>query len=160
MIEWILALFLLLAGTPTDGKASVFGGVTDKHRGKKTYCYSPARKVTATDWGVATRYAPDGSRGKCGEPILIINPRTGLWTIAPRIGAGPYGAIVDKLPDWYKGPARQHKDGRWWYVKKYRRWPGRWIGVADLTRPVAKAIGHRGGKERVILYRLPDWGKR
>jgi hypothetical protein len=39
-------------------------------------------------------------------------------------------------------------------LKKRRSDPGRWIGVADLTRPVAKAIGHRGGKERVLLRRF------
>jgi hypothetical protein len=132
VIDWIFAVLLLSFGDPIEGKASVFGGADDKHRGGETYCFKPPRRVRADDWGLATR------QGKCGDLYLVVNPRTGGWAVVPRIDAGPYGA----------------KHNGTWVLKKRRSDPGRWIGVADLTRPVAKAIGHRGGKERVLLRRF------
>ena len=143
MIEILFTLFALAAGAqPEHGIASVFGGSSDKHRGGKAPCLSPPRRVRANDWGVARRH------GACGDVFAVVNPRTGRIAIVPLIDFGPWGG--------------RQEDGTW-ALKKRRSDPGRWIGIADLTRPVAAAIGHRGGKERVVLvpiYRNPAGRRR
>lgn len=111
------------------GIASVFAHRGDALVGGVSRCLG--RVPNATDWGLATR------TGECGDLYVVTNLRTGLSVVAPRIDAGPYGALVDGV----------------WTIKKNRRDPGTWRGIADLTPAVAAAIGSDGW-ERIQLEKL------
>jgi hypothetical protein len=129
----VLLLTSALSGNPPQRcVASVFGGADDAHRGGPSRCLRPMRPVGADDVGVAHRTLP------CGARLLLLSPRTGRWTTAAVVDHGPYGAL----------------DAGSWVVKRRRRDPGRWVGCLDLTRPVARRLGHRGGKEPIVWVPL------
>lgn len=113
-----------------SGKVTRFGYAGDAHAGGVSRCLG--RKVQPTDWGVATR------TGKCGQLFRIRNHRTGRIVIAPRINAGPYGAMHDGA----------------WVVKKRASDPGVWRGVLDATPPVFEALGAKSF-DRVTVEVLP-----
>ena len=107
-----LLLLLPLAG---DGGgevciASVFASKGDKWAGGVAPYLK--RKVRPSDWGVAHRTLPLGSK------VKVINLRTKRSTIARVIDRGPYGAI-------YRGK---------WRVKKRKTDPGVWRGDEPCRR--------------------------
>lgn len=125
----LLLLAMTFGGEPEKCVASNFGGAADKHRGGKTPCLRPMRRVRIDDHGIAHRTL------KCGTRVLVVNPRTGDYSVTRVIDHGPYGAV---------------HEGRW-LVKKKRRDPGRWRGCADLTRPVALELGHNGFEPVIVV---------
>lgn len=141
MIAW-LALVLSIAGgaVPSRGLASYFGGRDDAHRGGPAACWRNGERVGADAWGVAHRSLP------CGRLVAIILPRNGRAVIAPVIDRGPYGTIND-AGAWEVAP--KHADGR-----RRPRAGYRYRGILDMTRPVSRALGHRG-LETVIAVPLP-----
>jgi hypothetical protein len=119
-VRALAALVLLVAqvaeARPLTGKVTRFGYAGDAHAGGVSRCLG--RKVLPTDWGVATR------TGKCGQLFRIRNHRTGRVVIAPRINAGPYGAMHDGA----------------WVVKRRASDPGTWRGILDATPLVFLAL--------------------
>jgi hypothetical protein len=113
----LLAMLLLAAPAQAEtGRITRFGGASDKWRGGKSPCLG--RRIEATDWGVATR------TGRCGQLYRITNHRTGRVVVAPRITAGPYGAMHDGA----------------WVVKRRASDPGTWRGILDATPLVFLAL--------------------
>ena len=122
------------------GIATVFGGRKDKWRGGRSSCIIPRRRITRYHWGIAHRYWP------CGTVVVICNQRTNRCTVARVIDHGPYP--IERCPG---KKARALKGKR-------RRRPGCRVqraGIADLTFPVARSIGHNG-KEKVTLWRITE----
>ncbi len=134
--------------------ATQFAHKGDKWAGEKFFC--TRRKVSHRQFGIAHRTLP------CGTMVLITNIRTGRSVRAPVIDRGPYWVVPTKcsrdnsgFPShkcWAKGRAK---------VRRYLN-PASGItfaSCADLTPPVARAIG-LNGKEPVIVYVLPKKKKR
>lgn len=132
MIALLLSLLLDFVGPPQTCVASVFGYAGDRWDGGVSRCLG--RRVRPDDWGIAMRGVP------CGTPVIIWLPRTGRAVVAPIIDAGPFGAI---------------HEGRW-VLKRRKSDPGTYRGCADLTPPVARALGH-SWLERVRIATTRRW---
>lgn len=141
MLELILALLL---GSPEVCNSTTFGTPGDKWVGGKALLLK--RRVNQTDIGVAHR------THKLGSYVVIRNERNGRYAVAPVIDRGPYGALAACHLVKDKKEAVPRK-GKCWYVKKKRRWPGRWRGCLDLTPALGKQLGHDGW-DRVSVWRL------
>lgn len=149
-MTYLLALFLMLSTPPTArGFLTQFGGPTDRHLGGNALC--TGKRVQHSTWGIATRW------GKCGDLFILRNPKNGRWVIAPRIDAGPWRAI----PRWCLRGRRNRfrttmKCRRHYGVTMVRLRRGHTYArnVADATRTVMRALGHRGGVGAVQMWRL------
>lgn len=121
----------------------------DKWAGERFAC--TRGKVNHRKFGIAHRTLP------CGTMVLITNIRTGRSVRAPVIDRGPYWVVPRKcsrddrgFPShacWRRGRALVRS-----VIKPTSRIT--FASCADLTPPVARAIG-LNGKEPVIVYALP-----
>jgi hypothetical protein len=124
--------------------ATQFAYKGDKWAGTNFHCLK--RKVDDQTPGIAMRFV------RCGTEVRICRMRKTkegktLCTVVPVVDHGPYGAVLpkgSKCPKQAKGYCKLRKDGRLWYVKRHRDWPGEWVGCVDLTPPTARAIQHNG----------------
>lgn len=137
-MSFIFPLLVMLLSPPTaSGYASEFGGLHDKHAGGNALCLG--RRTLTTDWGIATR------RGKCGDLFILQNPRNGRWVIVPRIDSGPWRAFPRKCKPKTIGQEVGHcraRHGRTMVRLRKGYTYGR--NVADATKRVMRALGHRG----------------
>lgn len=151
----IAILFLLpdyAIGQPTSGEytetciSTQFASKNDALKGGATPYLMKIRPedpyVRPTDVGVAHRTLPFGTT------VEISLARTGKTTRAIVLDRGPFGRL-DEDGNWYNGAKfyRRHKGGK---IPS-----DGWVGCADLTPPVVKALGHNG-KETVTL-RVVEW---
>ena len=156
VIAAVLSMLLGFNGEPKDRKtescmSTTFGGPGDKWAGQKYHCLNIPTKTKGVR-GVAHRWLP------CDTEVTITNRRTGLTTTAPVIDHGPYGAL---LPKGAKCPSQAdgrcvERDGRLWYVKRKKAWPGEYRGCLDITKKVADEIDHDGWEMIDITYKLPS----
>lgn len=117
-MTWLHFLLLLLHAHTCV--ASEFGWKSDPLRGGPAACLR--RPLRPGELGVAHRFLP------CGARVLVLNPRTWEFVVAPVVDHGPYGAM---------------SDGEW-VIKRHREDPGEWRGCLDLSRGAAGAIEHDG----------------
>ena len=148
----LLLTIAIMLTTPPDqsGYATRFGpgpsGKPDPHAGGKALCLR--RRLTNTDWGVATR------RGKCGDLFLLRNPRNGKWVIAPRVDSGPWRAYPRRCyRDCLRTSMARHprffceiecRFGEGKTMVGLRRGYTYGRNALDATYPVMKALGVRG----------------
>lgn len=101
------------------GKATRFAYPGDRLDGDKMRCLG--RRLHDGEQGIAHRTLP------CGTMVRVTNLRTGRSVVAPVVDRGPWGAMLDGA----------------WVVKRRRRDPGVWRGIADLAPATVEALGHR-----------------
>lgn len=114
----------LLTGVAHDaeaetGKATRFAYVGDRQDGDTMRCLG--RRLYDGEQGIAHRTLP------CGTLVRVTNLRTGRSVVAPVVDRGPWGAMLDGA----------------WVVKRRRRDPGVWRGIADLAPATVAALQHR-----------------
>lgn len=134
-----------------SGISTTFGGPKDNWAGEKYFCLGIPTKIKGVR-GVAHRWLP------CHTEVTITNRRTGLTTTAPVIDRGPYGALLPKgakCPKVAEGGCRV-KNGRLWYVKRKKHWPGEYRGCLDITHKVADEIDHDGWDMVDITWVMPS----
>lgn len=90
-------------------------------------------KYTSADPLIAHRTLP------CGTRVLLAHEHG--WAAAVVGGRGPYGAYGYRRRGGYRCRARGQKG---WCVKKKKKDPGVWRGIADMTPPVLRALRHSG----------------
>lgn len=134
---------------PVACLATQYAHPGDKWAGDKFYCTNT--RVDHRKWGIAHRTLP------CGTMVLITNIRNGKSVRAPVIDRGPYWIVPTKCSrDDYGFPSHACWNRGRAKVSRYLD-PASGItfaSCADLTPPVARAIG-LNGKEPVIVYVLP-----
>jgi len=140
-----LALHFLLAifgSSSVSGRATVYwpgDGMCGTHR-------ADGRRFRSTDGHIAHRWIP------LGTPGLLCSTRTGRCVLTYVGDRGPFGQIR---------PCSETTKGRKirWRRRCYR-WRGltrlvrgwEWRGAFDLTRRVARSIGHRPFDQVVFFY--------
>jgi hypothetical protein len=137
----------LLGYHPVHGRATVYYP-RDGHSG---FHRADGRPFTRQDHHIAHRTLPLGTTG------YLCSVRTSRCVLASVQDRGPFGAkrsCKGRTP----AKARLIKYGRtcFYWQAQIRLKPG-WArrGEFDLTRPVAKAIGHRPFDPVVFFHRLP-----
>lgn len=110
------------------------------------------KPFTKTDDHVAHRTLPLGTRG------ILCSLRTRRCTLTAVRDRGPYGAIRSCRGAPPLKPAklaRWSKTCFWWQAQVRLQSGWRRRGEFDLTRPVAKAIGHRPFDKVIFFYQRP-----
>lgn len=129
-----------------SGRATVYYP-GDGHCGSER---ADGKRFRPTDAHIAHRSLPLGTRGR------LCSLRTGRCIETVVRDRGPFGA---KRPCRAGPPAGRARLARWgrvcyWWQMQIKLQPG-WErrGEFDLTRPVARAIGHRAFDRVVFFYR-------
>jgi hypothetical protein len=140
-----LVFLCWLTGCPSQqGVASVYWP-GDGHCGTVK---ADGREFDKTDFHLASRTLP------LHERVLVCNKDNGVCVEAPVKDRGPYGFCrprkgVAKIADTRQCPAGYSYKVQVLYSSKRR---GYYRGIADLTRPLAKALRIRS-RGRVVIYR-------
>lgn len=113
---------IALMSTPAQaetGRATRFAYPGDKWTGGDMRCLG--RPLRHGEHGIAHRTLP------CGTVVRVTNLRTKRHTVAVVVDAGPWGAMSAGA----------------WVIKRHRREPGTWRGIADLSPAVVADLRHR-----------------
>lgn len=117
------------------GKATRFGGSTDKKWGHQALACAPDYHTDETMFVCAHRTL------SCGTVILIESVRTGRTSLCRVMDRGPFGAKGD--------------DGVWFpKVGRHRDREGAFRGILDMTPAVVHALGLTGGLAQVRIWRV------
>jgi hypothetical protein len=133
---------------------TVLGGDVVSIRGKRVRL-SPGRPACAgLGWPIKSSTFLVAHRSlPCGMQVLVHNPRTKRFAEARVLDRGTFGAVGCHLPQGLRCVSCRAEGARpGWCIKIRRAQPGRWRGIADLSFPLANAIGLRAPEKIQILY--------